>query len=130
MRPLRLAVARWLKAGQTCGVAKTAGVCREVLKVYDALGTFGRVAGVEPTNNAAERAMRPGGLWRKGRCGTQSAQGSQLVEAMRTVGATLKQQHNLLAYMTEACQAAYMGMPAPSLLPCHSAAEEDLPVAA
>jgi hypothetical protein len=33
-------VARWLKAGQTCSVAKTEGVCREVLKVYDALWTF------------------------------------------------------------------------------------------
>lgn len=37
MRPLRRHVARRLKAGQTCGVAKTAGGCREVRKVYDAL---------------------------------------------------------------------------------------------
>src|SRR5215510_4876789 len=35
MRPIRRAVARLLKAGQPCGVAKTEGVCREVLKVYD-----------------------------------------------------------------------------------------------
>ena len=49
MRPIRRAVARLLKAGQTCGVAKTEGVCREVLKVYDALWTFVRVEGVEPT---------------------------------------------------------------------------------
>ena len=49
MRPIRRAVARLLKAGQTCGLAKTQGVCREVLKVYDALWTFVRVAGVEPT---------------------------------------------------------------------------------
>jgi len=62
MRPLRRQVARLLKAGQACGVAKTEGVCREVLKVYEALWTFVRVEGVEPTNNAAERAMRPGVL--------------------------------------------------------------------
>lgn len=130
MRPIRRAVARGLKAGQSCGVAKTEGVCREVLKVYDALWTFVRVEGVEPTNNAAERAIRPGVLWRKGSFGTQSAQGSRFVEVMMTVVATLKQQHrHVLAYMTEACQAAYTGTPAPSLLPCHSAAEEDLPVA-
>jgi transposase len=129
--PIRRAVARGLKAGQTCGVAKTEGGCREVLKGHDALGTFGRVEGVEPTNNAAERAMRPGVLWRKGSFGTQSAQESRFVEAMMTVVATLKQQHrNVLASMTEAGQAAYTGMPAPSLLPCHSTAEEDLPVAA
>src|SRR5262245_29364375 len=59
MRPIRRQVARLLKAGQTCGVAKTEGVCREMLKVYEALWTFVRVAGVEPTNNAAERAIRP-----------------------------------------------------------------------
>ena len=37
---------------------------------------------------------------------------------MMTVVATLKQQHrNVLAYMTDACQAVYTGEPAPSLLP-------------
>jgi transposase len=131
MRPIRRAVARLLKAGQTCGVPKTEGVCREVLKVYEALWTFVRVEGVEPTNNAAERAIRPGVLWRKGSFGTQSAEGSRFVEVMMTVVATLKQQHrNVLVYMTDVCQAAYAGAPAPSLLPRHTAAQEDLPVAA
>src|SRR5690349_1483107 len=127
MRPLRRHVARLLKAGQTCGVAKTEGVCREVLKVYDALWTFVRVEGVEPTNNAAERAIRPGVLWRKGSFGTHSAHGSRFVEAMMTVVATLKQQHrNVLAYMTEVCQAACTGAPAPSLLPCDTTTQEEL----
>jgi transposase len=131
MCPLRRHVARRLKAGQACGVAKTEGVCREVLKVYDALWTFVRVEGIEPTNNVAERAMRPGVLWRKGSFGTQSAQGSRFVETMMTVVATLKQQpRHVLAYMTDACQAAYRGMPAPSLLPRHTEAEEALPIAA
>ena len=80
-----------------------------------------RVEGVEPTNNAAERAIRPGVLWRKGSFGTQSANGSRFVEAMMTVVATLRQQHrNVLAYLTQACQAAYAGEPAPSLLPVPS----------
>jgi transposase len=131
MRPLRRHVARLLKVGQACGVAKTEGVCREVLKVYDALWTFVRVEGIEPTNNGAERAIRPGVLWRKGSFGTQSAQGSRFVETMMTVVATLKQQHrHVLAYLTEACQAAYTGLPAPSLLPCRPEAEEDRSIAA
>jgi transposase len=131
MRPIRREVARLLHAGQTCGVAKTEGVCREVLKLYDALWTFVRVEGVEPTNNAAERAIRPGVLWRKGSFGTQSAQGSRFVEAMMTVVTTLKQQHrNVLAYMADACQAAYADAPAPSLLPRYTTAQEDLPAAA
>lgn len=131
MRPMRCRVARLRKAGQTCGVPKTEAVCRESSKLYDALWTFVRVAGVEPTNNAAERAIRPGVLWRKGSFGTQSADGSRFVEAMMTVVATLRQQHrNVLAYLTDPCQAAYTGEPAPSLLPCRSEAEEDLPIAA
>ena len=131
MRPLRCRVARLLKTGQTCGVPKTEGGCREVLKVYEALWTFVRVEGVEPTNNAAERAIRPGVLWRTGSFGTQSANGSHFVEAIMTVGATLKQQHrNALAYMTEACQAVYTGAPAPSLLPLRPEAHDQLPAAA
>ena len=131
MRPIRRHVARLLKAGQTCGVAKTEGVCREVCKVYEALWMCVRVEGVEPPNNAAERALRPGVLWRKGSVGTQSAHGSRFVEAMMTVVATLKQQHrNVLAYMTEVCQAAYTGAPAPALLPCATETQEGLPAVA
>ena len=86
---------------------KTEGVCREISKLYDALWTFVRVEGVEPTNNAAERAIRPGVLWRKESFGAQSAEGSRFVEALMTVVATLKQQHrHALASLTDACQAA------------------------
>jgi transposase len=118
MRPIRREVERVLEAGQQCGVPKTEGVCREILKVRRALWTFVRHTGVEPTNNAAERAIRPGVLWRKGSFGTQSAEGSRFVETMMTVVATLKQQHrNVLDYVTAACEAALRGEPAPSLLP-------------
>jgi transposase len=118
MRPRRCRVARLLNTGQTCGVPTTAAGCRAVCKLSDALWTFVRVAGVEPTHNTAERAIRPGVRWRKGSLGTQSAEGSRFVEAMMTVVATLKQQHrHILAYMPDACQAVYTGEPAPSLLP-------------
>jgi hypothetical protein len=36
VRPIRRQVVRLLKAGQTCGVAKTAGGCREMLTGYNA----------------------------------------------------------------------------------------------
>lgn len=118
MAPVRREVEQLLEAGQTCGVAKTEGMCRKILTLREALWTFVRVEGVEPTNNAAERAIRPGVLWRKGSFGTQSAVGSRFVEAMMTVVATLKQQHrHVLDYMTAACEAALCGEPAPSLLP-------------
>jgi transposase len=118
MRPIRREVERLLEEGQQCGVPKTAGVCRELLKVRQALWTFVRHTEVDPTNNAAERAIRPGVLWRKGSFGTQSAEGSHFVETMMTVMATLKQQHrNVLDYVTAACVAAVWDVPAPSLLP-------------
>jgi transposase len=118
MRPIRQEVERLLEAGQTCGVPKTEGVCRDILKRRQALWTFVRHEGVAPTNNVAERAIRPGVLWRKGSFGTHSPEGSRFVEAMMTIVATLKQQHcNVLDYLTAACQAALCDEPAPSLLP-------------
>jgi transposase len=85
------------------------------------LWTFMQVDGVEPTNNTAERSIRPGVLWRKGSGGTQSAEGSRFVESMLTVVSTLKQQQrHVLAYLTEACDAALRGDAAPSLLPTHT----------
>ena len=83
-----------------------------------ALWTFIDVPGVEPTNNAAERALRPAVLWRKGCFGTHSAAGSRFAERMLTVTTTLKQQgRNVVDYVTQACHAALHNQPPPSLLP-------------
>jgi transposase len=118
MSPLRREVERLLEAGSRCGVPKTAGTCRDILKRRQALWTCVQVEGVEPTNNTAERSIRPGVLWRKGSFGTQSAEGSRFVESMLTVVATLKQQQrSVLEYLTTACEAALRGAAAPSLLP-------------
>jgi len=120
MTPLRREVERLLDAGSRCGVPKTAGTCQDMLKRREALWTFVHVEGVEPTNNTAERAIRPGVLWRKGSFGTQSAEGSRFVESMMTVVATWQQQQrNVLEYLTAACEAALRGEAAPSLLPAH-----------
>jgi transposase len=118
MRPIRREVERLREAGHTCGVPKTEGVGREIFTVRQAWWTCVRHPGVEPTNHVAERAIRPGVLWRKGSFGTQSADGSRFVEAMMTVVATLNQQHrNVLDDLTTACEAALRGEGAPSLLP-------------
>jgi len=118
MTPLRQEVERLLEAGSQCGVAKTEGTCREILKRREALWTFVQVEGVESTNNTAERSIRPGVQWRKGSFGTQSEGGSRYVESMMTVVATLKQQNrNVLDYLTAAHEAVLRDEPAPSLLP-------------
>jgi hypothetical protein len=101
-----------------CTDANTEGRCREILKRRQALWTFVQVEGVEPTNNTAERSIRPGVQWRKGSFGTQSEVGSRFVESMLTVVTTLKQQNrNVLDYLTAAHEAVLCGEPAPSLLP-------------
>jgi len=50
---------------------------------------FITVEGVEPTNNAAERAIRPAVLWRRTSFGAQSQAGSVFVARMLTVVTTL-----------------------------------------
>lgn len=118
MTPLRREVERLLEAGSQCGVAKTEGTCRDILKRRQALWTFVQVEGVEPTNNSSERAIRPGVQRRKMSFGTQSEAGSRFVESMMTVVATLKQhKRNVLEYLTAAHEAALRGEMAPSLLP-------------
>ena len=118
MSPLRQEVERLLAVGRRCGVPNTEGTCREMLKRREALWTFVQVEGVEPTNNTAERAIRPGVPWRKGSFGPQSEEGSRFVESLMTVVATLKQQQrHVLAYLTAAHEAALRGEAAPSLFP-------------
>ena len=115
--PVRGRVKELLRQGQACAHPKTASTCREILKVEPALWTFVRKEGVEPTNNAAERALRHGVLWRKSSFGTQCEAGSQFVERMTTVVTTLKQQkRNVLDYLTAACEAHLRGEIPPSLL--------------
>jgi transposase len=118
MRPLRRRVERRLRRGATCPDGKTAATCRDLVQLATALWTFIDVPGVEPTNNAAERALRPAVLWRKGSFGTHSAAGSRFAERMLTVATTLKQQgRNVVDYVAQACVASLHGQPPPSLLP-------------
>ena len=120
--PLRWAVRQDLRRGAECSCAKTAATCRELLEGEAHLWTFLRVAGVDPTNNAAERALRHAVIWRKTSGGTEGDSGSPFVERMLSVVATCRQQgRNILEYLV-ACQEAHLlGHPAPSLLPKEAA---------
>ena len=52
--------------------AKTIRTFRQLLKVEPALWLFVEVEGVEPTNNAAQRAIRPAVIWRCTSFGSQT----------------------------------------------------------
>jgi transposase len=118
---VRAEVRSLLARGAGCGCAVTAGVCRELLAIEPALYTFAAVSGVEPTNNAAERALRHAVCWRKTSYGTDSAGGSRFVERVLTVVASCRQQgRSALAFLTDAIQAARTGTVAPSLITAHA----------
>ena len=74
--------------------------------------------GVEPTNNRAERALRPAVQWRKIMFGTRSAAGELAVARLLTVMSTCQMpQLNVLAYLTAAIQCHRRRQEVPSLLP-------------
>lgn len=114
---IRPDVARLLRRGSVCRCAKTAATCREVLAVEAALWTFAAEEGVEPTNNAAERAVRPAVLWRKRSFGCHSDEGCRFVERLLTVVQTLRlQKRGVLGYLRDALAAHRAGLPTPKLL--------------
>ena len=118
MRPVEQRVKELLEAGSRSTHRKTRHTCQRILKLWGGLWTFVRVEGVEPTNNAAERALRRAVLWRRKSFGTQSEAGSRFVERILTVVTTLRQQRrDVLDYLTAACRAAVAQSSPGSLLP-------------
>lgn len=113
---LRAEVRGWLERGAGCSSAKTASVCQHVLKLEPALWTFTRVAGVEPANKAAERALRPAVLKRKRSFGCHSEEGCGFVERLLSVTQTLRlRQRPILDYLVGALVAYRHGLPTPQL---------------
>jgi transposase len=117
MQPIRAEIERLLLRGKCSGNRRLTGMCRELHDHRDWLWAFVDHANVEPTNNAAERALRYAVIWRKLSFGTQSAAGSRFVEIMLTVIETCRQQsRNVFALITTAVQAHLSNQPAPSIL--------------
>jgi transposase len=120
---VRAQVRAALRRGEGCGSAATAGTCRELLAVERSLYTFARIEGVEPTNNAAERALRHAVCWRKASGGTDSETGSRFAERVLTVVATCRQQgRDVLEFLADAVRASASGGNPPSLVPALTSA--------
>jgi transposase len=115
------AVEGLLARGVSLGVRGVSGSCADILEHKLALWTFVDNAGVEPTNNHAERELRSFVLWRKKSFGSQSDRGCRFAARIMTVAHSLrKQRRHVLDYLTDACRAALVDQPAPSLLPAMS----------
>jgi transposase len=99
-----------LERGATCVCAKSAAVCRDLLRLGEALWTFVRVEGIEPTNNTVERALRHAVLWRNTSYGTDSEAGSRFIENILSIVATCRQQgRDVLDYLSLSCEAVLRG---------------------
>lgn len=115
MQPIRTRVEAVLLRGYFD--ARVRGFCTDLWEHRARLWVFVDGEGVDPTNNAAERALRHAVIWRKLSFGTQSASGSRFVERMLSVIETCRQQkRDVFAWMVDAVQAHLADQPAPSLL--------------
>jgi transposase len=118
LRPVQREVERLLDEGRSSEHPKTAGTCEKLWQVQDALWTFAQVEGVEPTNNAGERALRFAVVWRKMSRGAKSALGNAFVARILSVHSTLRQQRrSVYEFLREACRAHRSGQAGPSLVP-------------
>lgn len=112
MKPIRHEIDALLLRGAFAGI----GMAEELSNHRDWLWTFVEVEGVEPTNNASERALRHAVIWRKLSFGTQSERGSRFVETLLTVVETCRQQsRNVFAFVAAAVEAHFTHHTAPSL---------------
>jgi transposase len=118
MGPVRQEIDALLLRGVFSGNPRLIGMCNELYDHRDWLWTFLEVEGVQPTNNASERALRHAVIWRKLSFGTQSAAGSRFVETILTAIESCRQQsRNLFAYITRAIEAHFAAQTVPSLRP-------------
>jgi transposase len=116
MKPIRAKIDALLLRGYFS--APTYGFCKELVEHKAHLWTFVDIAGIQPTNNAAEQALRHAVIWRKLSFGTQSASGSRFVERLLTVVETCRRQkRNTFAWLTDTVQSHLEHRPTPSLLP-------------
>jgi transposase len=116
MQPVQAQPRLLLEQSQALSLHKVQAFCRDLLHPWPALWPCLAVAGVEPTNNAAERALRPAVLWRKSCFGTQSDRGDLFVARILTVVTTCRQQdRHVLTFLTDSVRPYWASQPAPAL---------------
>ena len=93
-------------------------MCKELYNHKEHLWTFLSDPQVEPTNNAGERSLRHGVIWRKLSFGTQSERGDRFVETMLTIIETCRKQgRSVLQFVTQALRHTSATVGNQSLLP-------------
>jgi transposase len=95
---------------------KTAAFSFDLLNRFPTLWLFLYEEGVEPTNNLAERGLRPAVIFRKLSGGSQSEWGTCFIERLLTITCTLRQRAgNVFEYLSESFEAHIRGSRAPPI---------------
>jgi transposase len=106
------------RGAQQVQCKRTTNTCANILKLWPALWTFTTNPALEPTNNAAERALRSLVLKRKISGPTRSLRGDQFLARGFSVHETcLRQGVDLWQFMHEAVTAFIANTTPPSLMP-------------
>jgi transposase len=115
--PIRSRISRCLQLHCTNSDFDVAKAARSLLKHWHGLFTFLEHEGVEPTNNAAERGLRPAVQWRKICFGNQSDDGELLTARLLTAERScIVQGRNAFQFLVDSITAYRYRLPAPSLL--------------
>jgi transposase len=115
--PLRARMSNCLQTYELSPDHDVARMARGLLKYWEHLFTFLEYDGVEPTNNVAERGIRPAVQWRKICFGNQSQQGELLTARLLTITRTcFFQGKNAFEYLVDAINAHRLGLALPSLV--------------
>ena len=97
---------------------RTAATCANILALWPALWSFLAIVGVQPTNNAAEQALRAIVVKRKISGPTRSRRGDDfLARGFSAMESCRRQGRNLFDYLHQTVVAWIDKAPAPSLLP-------------
>jgi len=103
LRYFKAKLLRHLREGAYCAHQATARTCSNIWKSVDSLWNFFAIPNVTPTNNHAERQLRPLVISKKLTFGTQSERGSRFIERIFSVVTTCKQQQkDVLEFIVDA----------------------------
>ena len=118
MEPVQAQWRALLTLASTHNHRKARALGKDLLRQWASLWTFLRQEQVEPTNNRAERVIRPTVLIRKTNGGTASDAGKAFVANLQSVFVTARCQGiDALTWIEQALAAHLSGAPAPMLLP-------------
>jgi transposase len=117
-RPIRQRMGELLEQGSyTDPGLRAVRFCKNLLENFNALWTFLEMDAVEPTNNHAERNLRPSVIWRKKYFCTRSDYGTEYVARSSSINMTCKlQKKSSFHFLCTLLKNHFSGINTPAIL--------------